>query len=994
MADPWDQSRARWSRVEPEAGPDLEDPDELGGHSGPERYTLGNVLGRGGMGRVRVAVDRVLRREVALKELVQPAPADRAASRRLAREAWITARLDHPGIIGVHDAGRMPDGGPFYTMRLVRGRTLGAALAEAPDMAGRLGLLRHVLAACEAVAFAHQAGVVHRDIKPDNILIGSFGETQVGDWGLAAPTPAREADWADLPPGPPDRVVGSPGWMSPEQAAGEPPDPRADVWGLGGVLFALVSGEPPRGLAPETPRAARRLLDVAPAAPPELAAIVDRALAPPAERYPDAGALAADLARFFEGRRVLAYTYTSLDLLRRLVAAWRAPLLVGAVGLVALAAAVVVGWARTQRERDRALDAEHLASAALAESQHRLALSLVQQAEDAVDEDARPRAELLAAASLEAEDSPQARGVLAAFAHTPRPTLQGQEPAPECRWYALSEEGLLCGQEDRISRWDLSPLRERWSAALSGVTGALPLAAGEPVQVLSGAFTSLLLDPQTGDRLAELTETRAHPWDPITGPHATLVQGQPLDPALRARPRPCALSLRLFTARGPHLAALCQEGRILVGDRTRLEPLPLLSPLQGEHEVSAATFSADGARLLAGSIRGGLWLLDARSGAVLAERMTTLGTLSRIALAPDDAHVAVSGTYGGVGVWDLRTGAWLGELPAGRPRGVTFLDPATLLIVESGRFTRWSIPAVGRPYRYELAAGLNDVAFSPDGRRALVGGGDGRVTLLDLEGGTQREIARVGEQVVKGLSWSPDGQRAVATAMGGARLVELDLSGGPPRTFLDAQHMRRVGVLADGTTLATSFDYKLARFDAEGRLVERNADYQFYELEVEAGGQRALALSTTGAVLEIRSGQPGVRLLRRAPEAVAVDAAGELVAVAMFDAVLLFGADGAEREIAVDGAGLQDLSLSADGRRVAACGLDGRARVWDTATGALLGELPGHRERVVALELSADGQTLVTVSWDRTARVWDLGPLSSRGPGTLEVLRAAWGEGG
>src|SRR5690606_11029435 len=118
-------------------------------------------------------------------------------AQRLAREAWITAHLEHPGIVPVYDAGRAEDGRLFYTMRLVRGRSLEAALESAPDQADRLGLLRSFLAVCETIAYAHAQAVVHRDLKPANVMVGPFGEVQVVDWGLARGV--EEADEVAMP---------------------------------------------------------------------------------------------------------------------------------------------------------------------------------------------------------------------------------------------------------------------------------------------------------------------------------------------------------------------------------------------------------------------------------------------------------------------------------------------------------------------------------------------------------------------------------------------------------------------------------------------------------------------------------------------------------------------------------------------------------------------------------------------------------------------------
>ncbi|HSD90130.1 MAG TPA: serine/threonine-protein kinase, partial [Kofleriaceae bacterium] len=184
-----------------------------------ERFEPRGELGRGGMGRVDEAFDRALGREVAIKHMLSHSDVDLA---RFEREARITARLEHPGIVPIHDAGRSADGTPYYVMRRVDGQPL-SELVDGKPLADRLRLVPNILAACDATGFAHARGIVHRDIKPTNILIGPFGETLLIDWGLAREVESREAAAPSQPPSDPSltragTVAGTPGFMSPEQA--------------------------------------------------------------------------------------------------------------------------------------------------------------------------------------------------------------------------------------------------------------------------------------------------------------------------------------------------------------------------------------------------------------------------------------------------------------------------------------------------------------------------------------------------------------------------------------------------------------------------------------------------------------------------------------------------------------------------------------------------------------------------------------------------------
>jgi serine/threonine protein kinase len=214
------------------------------------RYELEEEIGRGGAGVVYAALDRELDRRVALKVL------DSA----IAGEAQLIARLEHPAVVPVYEAGLLPDGRAWYAMKLVSGARLDRYLAGAPSLAERLRLFRRI---GEAVAFAHTRGAIHRDLKPQNVMVGPFGEVYVMDWGVAA-------------------VAGTPAFRAPEESL----DFRSDIYSLGALLaFAMP-----------------------PAAPPALGAIAAKAMhADPSARYPDVPALLADVERFQEGLAVEAW---------------------------------------------------------------------------------------------------------------------------------------------------------------------------------------------------------------------------------------------------------------------------------------------------------------------------------------------------------------------------------------------------------------------------------------------------------------------------------------------------------------------------------------------------------------------------------------------------------------------------------------------------------------------------------------------------------------
>lgn len=286
-----------------------EDPEGL------ERYELRDEIGIGGMGQVFEAYDAVLGRVVALK-CVRSGPDDAFAAQRFEREMALTARLQHPSIIPVYDAGLFPDGGRYFAMRLVEGQPLDKTIEAALDMAARLALVPSLRRACEAVAYAHEQSVLHRDLKPANILIGPFGETVVLDWGLAKDLGEADGDdnrthqsgqtLLEVRDGMtrPGAVMGTAGYIPPEVSRGEPADTRSDVFSLGKVLETLITGV-------DLGEANAELLT-------DFRAIVERATAAdPSARYPDAGALLEDLRRFEAGQSVSARDYSIRARIRR-----------------------------------------------------------------------------------------------------------------------------------------------------------------------------------------------------------------------------------------------------------------------------------------------------------------------------------------------------------------------------------------------------------------------------------------------------------------------------------------------------------------------------------------------------------------------------------------------------------------------------------------------------------------------------------------------------
>jgi len=383
---------------------------------GQGRYVLRGSVGRGGMGEVFVCLDQDTRRQVALKRMLPQTAADAKRRARFVEEAQVTAQLDHPNIVPVYELGQDEQGNAYYTMKLVRGRSLAEIIEEMrkaesgkpplgkggfPPFLSLSDLLQIFLKVCDAVGFAHSRGVIHRDLKPDNVMVGDFGEVLVMDWGLAkllggaeqqavgsrqevvgslpnqrdVPAAAIETDRceAGLAPTMEGTTVGTPAYMAPEQATGRVSEvgPCSDIYSLGAILYEILTLERPvdeptpvatlrrvaegRIVSPEQ-RAPERHI------PRELSAVVMKCMAKsPSARYASVAGLRKDVSLFLEGRSVSAAPDTFAQSLVKLVKRNKAISTAVAVSAVVLLVVTIAYLRDLRHQRDEANKARGVA---------------------------------------------------------------------------------------------------------------------------------------------------------------------------------------------------------------------------------------------------------------------------------------------------------------------------------------------------------------------------------------------------------------------------------------------------------------------------------------------------------------------------------------------------------------------------------------------------------------------------------------------------------
>ncbi|NLI45709.1 MAG: protein kinase [Acidobacteria bacterium] len=1044
----------------PESGPDLftVTPECAHRYDYPGGDAAAAELARGGIGRILLVHDRHLGREIVLKELLGEFAVSRDTLSvsgagtagtapltviRFLREARVTGQLEHPSIVPVYELGIRPDGTLYYTMKRVRGRTLTQALRDCRTLTDRLHLLSHFTDLCQAIAYAHSRGVIHRDIKPDNVMLGEFGETVVLDWGLAKVKGKKDIhrhelsrDMQALQNGREGitldgAVVGTPFYMSPEQAQGhlDQLDERSDVWALGAVLYEILTGHrlfggespiqvifavmhgrftPPRQLEPSLPA--------------ELESICLKALQrDPADRYASARELAREIQSFQSGARVIAHEYTSWQHLRRFAVKNKPAIIAAGVILgVILVALVLLGIAnarlreaRAREHREHLLANYHIAqgfnekSARLVQDRHYLA-ARVFAAASLLHNPANPAGPFASAAFTESQPDSVRQRVIAcsrlfqAQANALLTHQRGIDAGTPLLAGSVSPDGRFVaaiGDDRTIRLWEL--------------------ATGQLAHTLTGfrrGPRGLAFSPDGRTLLVSGVAGEIRAWDTVSGLGTLALTGPP-----------GTIADVEFAPDGRTFFTAEASGAIGVWDATTARRRLVF--IGHNAPVTHLAVAANG-RLLASVSRDRtvrLWALpDGRARRVLTGHQ---GVVRSVALSPDGALVASVSSDKTLRVWETATGrpVFTGEEFADEVLAVAFAPDGRTVAAGTWDATISLWDASSGTLRLQLAGHAHaiwDVAFTPDGHRLTTCGEDGRLQVWDVQPG-QPVYTTPGQEYIWSISLSPDGQTVAVAGNDGAVRLYAAATGRLLRTLSASRDIisdtvfspdgrilaaagydgfirlwdpqtgrlkrswsahksliQRVAFAPDGASLAS------ASSDGTVRIWDGTGDRPVRVIAPANGPVRGVAFSPDGCLIVTASDKGALdfwdaRTGATTAARLAVSDADLFSVVIAPDGRLLAASDFADRVVLVDlnsrrivrnlawqRGGVIRLAFTSDSRRLAAAGNDGDVAVW-SVDGATPDVVIGSRQSVTGIAFSPDGRALV-VGDVATARFYRL----------------------
>lgn len=1031
--------------LEYEQDPDNSGNPALAGERLPPRgaigpYDLLREIGRGGQGRVYLARDTRLGRHVALKVLPAPVTLVPELRLRFEREAEVLSRLDHPGLCTVYEA-VSEEGLAYIAMRYVEGRTLAQIIASdiarsaALELPGRPGIEERaswIERAARALHVAHEMGLVHRDIKPGNLMISTAGEPVLLDFGLVHDDGGGSHSLTRT-----GELLGTPAYMSPEQVGGDvrrPIDRRSDVYSLGATLFEAVTLRLPfeaptvpelvQRIARESPPRATRLN---PGIPRDLSVILETALEKdPGRRYQTALELAEDLRRWRSREPIRARPAGALLKLVRWGERNRVVALsLGAVfSILAIALGVSLYFlAELRREsaaRELALEALELESAEGAFLNGQAGAGVRTLALAARKHPGNSVANIRLASALEHRSFP---AVVA-------PPLRQPGAAVDLQWSVDGRRILTLSAEGGARLWDAATGRE----VASRRRPSAPFTRG----VLASDGQTLALGAQDGSvELLDLSLPGGRPRAELrhTGPVRALC----------------------FSADGRALATASEDHTARVWNVATAEPIA--GPFEHTEPVTWVSFAPGGKRLVTASADGTarFWSLDLPGSFPLILRSWDSWPITSVSVRPDGAQLAMTDSKGGLRVFETVTGRSVRDSRQGEePSTCVAFSPDGLLLAVASTFnrivvleTREYTPTLQIPLAHDGT--IRRLELSPEGSRLLSASEDGSARLWSLVTGRPilEPLRHPGPVML--AAFSPGGELAATASFDGStRLWDLVPRSVRPLVLEQVAPVSAACFSASGRVLATaSLDRTVCLWDAaSGKLLLPPLEHTdgVTALALAADGQLLAAGAWDGSVRlwDLRAGAPRGRSHQIQGPVIALDldlARGVIVASSSDAAPVAWRIETGERtlphlevplplralrrssapavlvsagasgllrghsgedgrtlwEVAAHSGEILCLDVSATVPLAVSGGKDNLSHVLEIATGRLVATGPRHGSWVRSIALSPDGSRVATGSSDRTARIWSTSsgtPVSSALKHQGEVSSVAWSPDG